>query len=217
MLIEGMMIFMTVKRHRVLKIVLAIVLAAAFAAGGYYIGMRAQTENVMSSLPRAVHDKEAEQDADKADELQQTEATEEAVVFVGKSNISEAGSGEWTTVDSCNYDITGDGVNDTITLYTSAPSDDKGILWEDSQDWILEVSDGVAGYYTLESTSISNGSLYFSVMEMSDGRRAVVMYEYSGSQTAVKEFVFAKAGFNETTAYRSESSNLVHTSIPWYK
>ena len=61
MLIEGMMIFMTVKRHRVLKIVLAIVLAAAFAAGGYYIGMRAQTENVMSSLPRAVHDKEAEQ------------------------------------------------------------------------------------------------------------------------------------------------------------
>lgn len=211
------MIFMAAKKHRLLKGVTCIVLAAAFTAAGYYIGMRNQTESVISALPRAMHDKEAEEDAEKAESAAQTQASEEAVVFVGKSNVSEAGSGEWTTVDSCNYDITGDGVNDTITLYTSAASDDKGILWEDSQKWILEVSDGVAGYYTLENTSISSGSVYFSVMEQTDGKRTVVLYEYSGSQTAVREFVFAKAGFNENDVYVSESVNLVHTSIPWYE
>lgn len=209
------MIFMTAKRHIFLKTILCIAAAAVFTAGGYYIGMRAQTESVLSALPRAVHDKEAKEDADKVEST--PAATDENIKFIGKSNISEAGEGEWTTVDSCNYDITGDGVNDTVTLYTSAPSDDKGILWEDSQKWILEVSDGVTGYYTLENISLSNGSVYFSVMELTDGRRAVVMYEYSSSQTTVKEFVFAKSGFNSLEVYKSDSTNLIHTSIPWYK
>lgn len=216
--------FMAAKKHRLLKVVICIVAAVVVCGAGYYAGMQSQTDSVMNALPRVAHDKQAEEDAQKAAEATEgteSNATQEATqvpesVFIGKTNISAAGEGTWTTVDSCNYDITGDGVNDSVTLYSSAESDDQGILWDDTQKWILEVGDGVSGYYTLINTDVTNGGIYYEVDETDTGC-AIMVYMTSGSGTEIREYIFGKAGFTEKVIRESKGSNTVHSSIPWYK
>lgn len=199
-------------RYTFLKVIAGVLALAVFGAGGFALGMRYKTENVVSALPRVTGEKIS---IDSPEDTQ-TEK-EENSVFIGKSSESGAGSGTWTTVDSANYDITGDGVNDTITLYTSAESDSSGIMWDDRQQWVLEVSDGTGGYYTLASESISNGYLYYETAERTDGKRSVIVYESTGSGTNIKEYIFSRAGFEESAVYNSNSMNKVHSSIPTYK
>lgn len=208
------------KRHRVLVVIICVVIAIAAGGAGFYFGERLQQDDVMNALPRMAHDMQAEEDAERATQAalaSQAAETEKVGAFVGKSNVSAASEGTWSTVDSYNYDITGDGVNDTITLYTSAESDDMGILWNDSQQWILEVSDGGNGYYTLVDTQVSNGSVYYQVNELSGGERSIIVYITTGAGTQISEYVFGKAGFTETKIHSSTGINTLHSSIPWYK
>ncbi len=207
------------KKHTLFKIIVCVVVAAAAGVGGFYAGRASQTNSMMNALPRLAHDMQAEEDAERA-ETEEPSASGTATAgpdtYIGKSNISAAGEGAWSTVDSCNYDITGDGVNDLITLYTSAESDDKGILWDDSQSWILEVSDGESGYYTILNTQISNGSVYYEVSELSGGERSIIVYITSGAGTDITQYVFGRSGFEETNVYSADGINRVHSSIPWY-
>lgn len=204
------------KNNKLLKGLLCLSSALILVCGGYFAGMRAQTENVISALPRIDHDK-VKEDLDNKTGMNAEEMKDNQSEFIGKSNVSEVAEGTWSTVDSCNCDITGDGTNDTITLYTSEPSDDMGILWSESQNWILEVSDGVSGYYTLENELLKNGSMYYSVMEHENGEHIIVAYKSTGTGTIVSEYVFSKSGFNKNGIYNSESTNQIHSSIPWYK
>lgn len=211
------------KKHGAVKVIICIAAAVVIGAGGFYAGVRSQTDSMINALPRAaVETAPAEgggvlpTERTAAEEPVKAQATE-ATVFVGKSNVSAASEGTWSTVDSCNYDISGDGVNDTVTLYTSAESDDMGILWDDTQQWILEVSDGGNGYYTLLDTSVSNGSVYYQVNELNDGTRTIVVYITTGAGTEISEYIFGKAGFTEKEVYSSSGINTVHSSIPWYK
>lgn len=208
------------KKHTMLKTAICIAAAAAAGAGGFYAGRASQTNSMMNALPRLAHDMQTEEDAERTEAAQtavpNTE-TAEPGTYIGKSNISAAGEGTWSTVDSSNYDITGDGVNDMITLYTSAEADDKGILWDDTQNWILEVSDGESGYYTLLNMTLSNGAVYYEVSELSGGERSMIVYITSGAGTDITQYVFGRSGFEEKDIYSADGINRVHSSIPWYK
>ena len=193
-----------------------IVIAIAAGAGGYYIGSASQSNSMMNALPKPLGTAGPETAAGDVTETEEPAAAEEDT-YIGKTNVSAAAEGTWTTVDSCNYDITGDGMNNAITLYTSAESDDKGIMWDDSQNWILEISDGANGYYTLLNERVSGGAVYYDVNEMESGDRSVTVYVTSGAGTDITEYVFGGAGFTEKQVYSAGVINKVHSSIPWYR
>lgn len=210
------------KKHRAVKVIVCIAAALAVGSIGYIAGVRSQTDDLLNALPHAAKESAMPQEqktppAPDGSDAPATETATTPAVFVGKSNVSAVSEGKWSTVDSCNYDITGDSVNDTVTLYTSAEADDMGILWDDTQQWVLEVSDGGTGYYTLLDTTVSNGSVYYQVNELTDGTRSIIVYITTGAGTAINEYTFGRSGFTESEIHSSSGINTVHSSIPWYK
>ncbi|MCX7714568.1 MAG: hypothetical protein N2171_02420 [Clostridia bacterium] len=78
---------------------------------------------------------------------------------------TSAVSDGWTQVSTYSCDIDEDGQDEIISLYTSAGKDKKGkILWDDGQNWVLEMHDGNE-YYTLFSGYVQLGNLYFEVSD----------------------------------------------------
>lgn len=195
---------------KAVKIFAGLIAAAALASGGYYVGHRGYTSDVVSALPKqALTEKIPEKPA------QATAAPEdETGKYIGKSE-STAVESTWSKIDGCEADINGDGGDETIGLYTSAETESGEILWNDSQKWALEVK--INGeYYILLNQNISNGRVYFDIDELKDGTKAITVYSVSSSGTAIKQYSYSKTGFVEKVLYNSELTNKIHSGIPAY-
>lgn len=107
-----------------------------------------------------------------------------------KSKISSS----WSKIGSYGYDINEDGVEDNIHLYTSAKTASNGeIIWDDGQEWVLEVTDGI-NTYTLFDEYIQLGNVYFEVMDYydADGKEVptIVLVKSSSASFSVTKFTF---------------------------
>ncbi len=203
------MIFMASNVKCFMKAVAVVALAGICVLGGYSYAMKYQANSILSALPRPMEDSEIDDTYTPGEDDQE-------VTVIAQNDISAASEGSWNTVDSYMYDITGDGVNDNITLYSSSHAAGSQNA-PNEQNWILEVSDGVKGYYTLLDSSLLHSTVYYDVVEKTSKRKAIIVYETTETGTDIVEYIFTEKGFEEAVTYSSNSSAKVHSSVPMYE
>ncbi len=77
-------------------------------------------------------------------------------------------SKDYTLLDSYEFDINGDGTEETIALYTTAQRDSHGeIMWDDGQTWALVVH-GKDKDYELYKNYVQLGSIQFYAFTADD-------------------------------------------------
>ena len=167
---------------KVIKAICCILAAVILVGGGYVAGQRAKQSSIVSALPKNILDmpKESNEPSESAEpESKPSEDVpepKEDVRIINKSNESAVDS-TWSTVESSSNTTD----NGALTLYTSAQKDGDEFIWDDSQKWVLEVSDGNGGYYTLFDQNVSNGSVYYDVAENDNGTKNINVYVFTGN------------------------------------
>ena len=206
-----------------LKVLLAIVLAVALVGGGYYAGQRNGLSSIISAMPKRTVEKQPDGEpakegikpdeslppvleAPSADEVAGVE--DRAIALSDTSAVDES----WSQVSSSENTESGE----TLTLYTSAEKDGDEFLWDDSNKWVLELSDGKGGYYTLYDQRVTNGSVYFDVVERDNGDKLVYLYTITGAGVSVNQYTRTDTGFTEKNVFNSGAVNRTFTSVPQY-
>lgn len=203
---------------KVIKAICCILAAVILVGGGYVAGKRAKQSSIVSALPKNILDipKESNEPSESAEpESKPSEDVpepKEDVRIINKSNESAVDS-TWSTVETSSNTTD----NGALTLYTSAQKDGDEFIWDDSQKWVLEVSDGNGGYYTLFDQNVSNGSVYYDVTETDNGAKNINVYVFTGAGTTIKQYTRTETGFSEKSVYESGAVNRVFTTIPSYK
>lgn len=198
---------------KIVQGIICLAVAGVMAAGGYMFGLKAQRSNITNAVPKQSAAEEEKSENNKNERRQENQQNDSGK-YIGKSDASAAAE-SWSVVDKYSVDITGDGKEDTVTLYTSAESENGEIIWDDTQKWVLEIYDGTT-YYTLMNQSISNGNVYFDVVQ--DGDNIIVdTYTITFSQTQIKQYSYNKTGFVEKQIYSSSGVNNMYSSFPVYR
>lgn len=198
------------KGKTAVKIIAAVIGAAVFSLGGYYIG-RNSVQDLTSAIPKlefspaptGAHAPPADKEPD-------------SVTYVTRSDMSAAAEGTWSVVSSYKGDVDGDGQEDKLTIYTSAEKIDNEIVWDDGQNWILEVADADGGYYTLINQYVNNGSVYAEVSENANHEQTISVIAAGGMGFSVRRYNHSSSGFVEKIACEDKSANVVYSSIPYY-
>ena len=185
---------------KVWKGIFAVVLAAGVAFGGYTLGSRMEQKNIAAAIPK----QSVTTDMPKPPEP----------VKIGKTDASAAKE-TWSKLDESAYSA--DGLNGTVTLSTSAQTYEGEIVWDDGQEWALEVSDANGGYYTLFDEYISNGSVYFEILENADGNRVINAYIITGAGVSIRQYSYADGEFTQNMLYESGAVNRLYSSVPMYR
>lgn len=185
---------------KVWKGILAVVLAAAMAVGGYTLGSKMEQKNITAAIPK----QSLETDAPPAPQTVQIEKTDAGVTRETWSKLDESA-------------FSAEGINGTVTLSTSAQTYEGEIMWDDGQQWALEVSDANGGYYTLVDEYINNGSVYFEILETADGSRVINAYIISGAGVTLRQYSYANGVFTQTRLYDSGAVNKLYSSVPMYQ
>lgn len=137
-----------------------------------------------------------------------------------KSSIGE----KWSKVGGYGYDMDNDGVEENITLSTSAQSSKKGdIMWDDAQQWVLEVSDGIETF-TLFNENVHNGNVYIDVADYYKGDQTIPtisLIKSTGATFSVITYQYNSADntFTEKVVLNSDDEsdggiNQLYSSIP---
>lgn len=203
------------------KVIGVIALAAVVGAGGYVMGTRAQHSSIVSAIPHMTLSKPSDAPAPSGDMLREEEKTPETpasniaakdVRIISKTEGSAAKEG-WTELERTQVP-NGHG---EVALYTSAQKEGGELMWDDSQHWLLEYSDGSGGYYQLVSKYISHGSVYYDVFEAENGEWLINAYTMTGAGTTITQYSLGESGFEEKTVYDSGSVNKITSTIPSYR
>lgn len=218
---------------KVLKAIGVLALACVLVAGGYIAGQRVQISSVISAMPKKTiekPDESAHQEA-SADTASAAESgtpakpveelpahsekfpmSEEETRVIVKSDKS-AVDDSWSVVE--NTSNTTD--NGALTLYTSAQKEGGEFIWDDSQKWVVEMSDGNGGYYTLYDQLVSNGSVYYEIVQKENGDKIINVYTMSGAGTTIKQYTRTDTGYTEKTVYNSGVVNRLFSTVPKYR
>jgi len=98
---------------------------------------------------------------------------------------------DYTILDSYDYDIDGDGEEETIALYTTAQRDSNGeIMWDDGQVWLLAVHDSDKDY-ELYNNYLQLGSLQFYVFTSADSFH-ITTVENTTAGLKLVDYIFNK-------------------------
>ncbi len=192
--------------------VLSIILACGFLFGGYYTG-RQSVKNMNAAIPK----ESVTEEATRPEESAPPEKDGDSVTYITGFDVSAAATGEWSVVDSCEGDFLGDGKKAALKVYTSAKKNEDGsIMWDDGQNWIVEVETASGGYYTLLTQYVSGGNVYVNVTENKD-KKATISVIVAGTGTfSVKQYTYSTSGFVENTVCDTKTDNVLHSSIPFY-
>lgn len=211
---------------KTVKVICAVAAACVLAAGGYIggheIGYKSGQDSQISAMPKKtinvpVESASPEQTALPDSENIPAETKEIAqpvnnIREIKKQSKSSADS-SWTAIDHA-YNTEGLG---TLTLYTSAQKIDDEIVWDDGQKWIVEVTDGNGGYFTLYDQYVNNGSVYYDVAQKDSGEKIINVYTMTGAGTTIKQYSQTENGFEEKEIYNSGTVNRVHSTVPMYE
>ena len=206
---------------KVLKVIGVLALACVMAAGGYIAGQRVQISSVISAMPKKTIEKPIESAQPDSSETRAEEppvqnekipmSAEETRVIskTDKSAVDES----WSVVE--NTSNTTD--NGALTLYTSAQKEGGEFIWDDSQKWVVEISDGNGGYYTLYDQLVSNGNVYYEIVQKENGDKIINVYTMSGAGTTIKQYTRTDTGYTEKTVYNSGVVNRLFSTVPIYR
>lgn len=220
---------------RFLKILGGIIVAAALLAGGYTVGSHNGIDSISSALPRVSLNNAAPLSAtdmpqnakpmDKNSDVEKAISEKDAIKdgiepemtgrTVVKTNESAAAE-NWTLIKSYEGSLMNDETSSVVSVYTSAQTEDGEIIWDDGQQWAVEVYDKNGGYYVLMDKYINNGSVYFEVTEI-DGETSITVFQSTGAGMEIKQYTYSGNGFKEITLYSSGAANMLCSSIPQYE
>ncbi len=199
-----------------LKIIAALVLAAVLVTGGYIAGQKVQMSSIVSAMPKLSLEKPNE--SAKPENSEMTQAPEQPAQNAEQdermiTKTESAVDSTWSVVQSTSNTTD----NEVLTLYTSAQKDGDEFIWDDSQKWVVEISDGNGGYYTLYDQLVSNGNVYYDVVEKDNGDKIINVYTMAGSGTTIMRYTRTDNGFAEKMAYNSGAENKLFSTIPAYR
>ena len=192
---------------KVIKAICCILAAVILVGGGYVAGQRAKQSSIVSALPKNILDmpKESNEPSESAEPegkpSEDVPEPKEDVRIINKSNESAVDS-TWSTVESSSNTTD----NGALTLYTSAQKDGDEFIWDDSQKWVLEVSDGNGGYYTLFDQNVSNGSVYYDVAETDNGTKNINVYVFTGAGTTDILILYFFISLMEDSGYMARAA-----------
>jgi len=131
---------------------------------------------------------------------------------ISASEESKIGA-DWSKMGSYGYDIDSDGTKENISLYTSAKKGKNGeILWDDSQQWTLEVTDGIETF-TLFDQYLPIGNIFFEIADFydEDGNEipSVMLVKSSSTDFTVIRYTFdtEKNIFTEDIVFNSDNES----------
>lgn len=110
---------------------------------------------------------------------------------------------------------------DTVNLYTTSSKENGKFLWDDHARWILEVFAETGEHFILYDLEVSNGSIYFDVLEI-DEKPYIFLRNISTASDYTKVFSFENGKVYETDEIdlnnlTDEVINLIYTSVPNYR
>lgn len=110
---------------------------------------------------------------------------------------------------------------DTVNLYTSSTKENGKFLWDDHSRWILEVFAETGEHYILYDLEVSNGSIYFDILEI-DEKPYLFLRNISTASDYTKIFTFEENKIYETDEINlndltDKVINLIYTSVPNYR
>lgn len=126
----------------------------------------------------------------------------------------------WELLGICEVDVTADGEEDKIELYTSAQRDMTGeLMWDDSQFWSLRVNGRELFYERL------NGDVYFNVSDHYNNGKTqsvIALMMVTGAHYEIREYYIENNEAYETSVYTTDDTanegiNLIYSSIPDYE
>jgi hypothetical protein len=211
---------------KVLKTIGVLIIAGALAVGGYIcgnkVGYKSGQDSQLSAMPKktaaapiesaAPEQTNVPAEAPPAEEKTEPVPSDKAVREIKKQDKSSVDS-SWTTVKRASDALE----QGTLTLSTSAQKINDEIVWDDSQKWVVEVSDGNGGYYTLYDQNVSNGSVYCDVVKKDNDDKMINVYTMTGAGTTITQYVYSDGAFEEKEVYNSGTVNRVVTTVPEYK
>lgn len=208
-----------------LKLIGAVVLACALAAGGYMAGQRVQMNSITSALPRETiekHDEsiepEPKTDSAAEPEASMTAGEEPPPVKAPESaqtekNIIEKNSATaiqegWTEVETVTA-VFSDNIKGDVKLYTSAEKDVNGeFVWDDGNQWVLEVTTDKDSYYTLLNKYVQLGEVNIMVGADENNECVITAVISTGNGLVVEKYTYNGAAFEGQTVYNSGAVNV---------
>lgn len=119
-----------------------------------------------------------------------------------------------TLLDSFNVDVTGNGIEEIISMYTDAEKGPDGeIMWDDGQDWVILV-EGEDGDYVLFNEYVQIGSIDFFVYTI-DEDFYVSTLQSGTANLSLTEYKFNrdKEEFKSSVKFATEGNvNMIYTS-----
>ena len=118
-----------------------------------------------------------------------------------------------TLLDNTTVDISGDGKEETIELYTTAQRDSKGeIMWDDGQKWFLIVKDKDKEYVLFDEY-VQLGTLEFWVYD-SRGESHIVTLQTGSAVLKLSDYVYdsGKDCYMKKDIFNPEYLNVIYDS-----
>jgi len=146
--------------------------------------------------------------------------TEAPVQYIPVDVSSESNADGMTKVASFDMWCLSEDDSDTITLYTSAKKYNGEFEWDDSSEWLLEISGADGNYYTLFDNRVSLGSIYFDVAEF-DEKTYILLRNISTASSntevyCVNDGEYCKTNELDLNDLSEYNVNLLYTSTPSY-
>lgn len=135
--------------------------------------------------------------------------------------VTELVSDGLTQVSSVDCSLISKDTFETVTLYTSAQKENGRFVWDDHARWVLEITSDTGNIFTLYDTEVSNGSIYFDIVEI-DSKKFVLLRNISTAADYTKAFTFEDGKLYETeepdmNEMKNADVNLIFTSVPKYR
>lgn len=135
--------------------------------------------------------------------------------------VTELFSEGLTPVSTVDCSLISDETFETVALYTSAPKENGRFVWDDHARWVLEITSDTGNIYTLYDTEVSNGSIYFDIIEI-DSQKFILLRNISTAANYTKAFTFEDGKLYETdepdlNELKNTTVNLIFTSVPKYR
>ncbi len=199
---------------KILAVIGSAALALALASGGYIAGQRNQLSSITSALPReTIENTVKTENSTMPFKEEMPPPVNAAEVMQPERNIIEKNSSTaiqdgWTEVKSFNPVMLGD-VKAQVRLCTSAEKDSDGeFLWDDGNQWVLEVMIDNNSFYTLLNKYVQLGKVDVMVGTDENGEYVITAVISTGSGLVAEKYTYNGTAFEGQTVYNSGVLNV---------
>jgi len=181
-----------------------------------------EDEDVDSADDEVIDDKKEENDVpEKKKEETETKGEDKKTNTLTKVKKKGSSSAEgMNEIKTYSGFISSEDDEDEITLYTDADEEDGEIMWDDGNEFLLEIKSADGEYYTLFDGRVSLGYIYFDVADI-DGKMYVLVKNISTASLdtdvfTVKDGVWYETNELDLNDLKNSDINVFYSSAPGY-